>query len=282
MRWWGWGDEGVAFTHEDKPALAPFLKRHIGLDVTRFASKPTVFAAPGHSRAVAAGGARRSARSRSRRHLHRPASTGSSTRAARACTTSLRHRRGELGRIPDVVVRPADEDAGRGHHARGARARRRADPVRRRDQHLRQPRGPGGRAAPRHLARRVQAQEGPRHRRAVRPRPRPARRLRAGPRAPAQRAGLDDRPLPRQLHPLDARRLDRHALVGDAVGPLRRHRRPHARGPRRHARRAARHAPGPEHVDRPERAGDGARERGAARRDHRGDRARAARARASA
>src|SRR5262245_13222710 len=34
MKWWGWGDEGVAFTHEDKPALAPFIHSHIGLDVT--------------------------------------------------------------------------------------------------------------------------------------------------------------------------------------------------------------------------------------------------------
>ena len=34
---------------------------------------------------------------------------------------------------------------------------------------------------------------------------------------------------PDSLHALDARRLDRHALVGHAVRPLRRHRRPHAR-----------------------------------------------------
>ena len=36
---------------------------------------------------------------------------------------------------------------------------------------------------------------------------------------------LDDRALPRQLHPLDARRLDRHPLVGHAVRQVRRHRR---------------------------------------------------------
>ena len=27
MKWWGWGDEEVAFTHEDKPELGPFLER---------------------------------------------------------------------------------------------------------------------------------------------------------------------------------------------------------------------------------------------------------------
>ena len=32
-KWWGWGDEGVAFTHADKPGLAPFLERALGLDV---------------------------------------------------------------------------------------------------------------------------------------------------------------------------------------------------------------------------------------------------------
>ncbi|MEA2324438.1 MAG: alkyldihydroxyacetonephosphate synthase, partial [Solirubrobacteraceae bacterium] len=33
MKWWGWGEEGVSFTHEDKPDLAPFIHRHIGIDV---------------------------------------------------------------------------------------------------------------------------------------------------------------------------------------------------------------------------------------------------------
>jgi alkyldihydroxyacetonephosphate synthase len=27
MKWWGWGDEGVSFKHQDKPALGPFLQR---------------------------------------------------------------------------------------------------------------------------------------------------------------------------------------------------------------------------------------------------------------
>src|SRR5690606_25125101 len=38
MKWWGWGLDGVEFSHEDKPALAPFIRERIGLDVTR----PTV------------------------------------------------------------------------------------------------------------------------------------------------------------------------------------------------------------------------------------------------
>src|SRR3954471_20067637 len=43
MKWWGWGDEGVAFTHEGQPALGPFLLRHLGLDVNRIQSRAIAF-----------------------------------------------------------------------------------------------------------------------------------------------------------------------------------------------------------------------------------------------
>ncbi|GAA4679624.1 FAD-binding oxidoreductase [Frondihabitans cladoniiphilus] len=33
MKWWGWGVEGVAFHHEDKPAFAPFVKKVVGVDL---------------------------------------------------------------------------------------------------------------------------------------------------------------------------------------------------------------------------------------------------------
>ena len=34
MKWWGWGVDGVAFHHEDKPAFAPFVKKMVGVDLT--------------------------------------------------------------------------------------------------------------------------------------------------------------------------------------------------------------------------------------------------------
>jgi len=40
MKWWGWGLEGTEFTHEDKPALAPFIEQVIGVDVRRPAPSP--------------------------------------------------------------------------------------------------------------------------------------------------------------------------------------------------------------------------------------------------
>jgi alkyldihydroxyacetonephosphate synthase len=33
MKWWGWGVDGVAFHHEDKPGFRPFVIEAIDLDV---------------------------------------------------------------------------------------------------------------------------------------------------------------------------------------------------------------------------------------------------------
>src|SRR4051794_38710608 len=101
MKWWGWGDEGVAFSHEDKPALGPFLLAHLDLDVTRTTARAGRF-----------------------EDLEIPAPNLNGMKLPRASTDPLdrvvhargkslrdlvRHRRGELGRLPDVVVRPAGE-----------------------------------------------------------------------------------------------------------------------------------------------------------------------------
>ena len=43
MKWWGWGLEGVEFTHEDKPDLKPFIKDKLGLDVGRVNAPPVPF-----------------------------------------------------------------------------------------------------------------------------------------------------------------------------------------------------------------------------------------------
>jgi alkyldihydroxyacetonephosphate synthase len=33
MKWWGWGVDGVAFEHEDKPGFAPFILENLALDL---------------------------------------------------------------------------------------------------------------------------------------------------------------------------------------------------------------------------------------------------------
>jgi alkyldihydroxyacetonephosphate synthase len=100
MKWWGWGDEGVAFTHEDKPALGPFLQRVLEIDVSRPSARPAPFDA------LTVG--------EPRVGFELPnASTEPLDRVVHARGKSLRdlvkHRRGEVGRVPDVVVRPLDE-----------------------------------------------------------------------------------------------------------------------------------------------------------------------------
>jgi alkyldihydroxyacetonephosphate synthase len=109
MRWWGWGEEGVAFTHKDKPALGPFLQRALDLDVSRVASRPTAFSdlrvpEPSLSRELSA----------ALEDAVGDVSTDPLDRVVHARGKSLRdlvrHRHGDLGRLSDVVVRPADED----------------------------------------------------------------------------------------------------------------------------------------------------------------------------
>ena len=33
MKWWGWGEEGVFFNYQNKPAFAPFVKKQLGIDL---------------------------------------------------------------------------------------------------------------------------------------------------------------------------------------------------------------------------------------------------------
>jgi alkyldihydroxyacetonephosphate synthase len=111
MKWWGWGDEHVSFTHADKPALAPFVRERLGVDLDRVPDAPPRFSdldVP-ESRCP----------DRLRRRL--AAVVGDEhvvvdphARVVHAFGKSLRDlvrvRRNELARIPDLVVLPGDED----------------------------------------------------------------------------------------------------------------------------------------------------------------------------
>jgi alkyldihydroxyacetonephosphate synthase len=109
MKWWGWGEDGVSFTHEGQPALGPFLQRVLDLDVNRVVSRPIAFddlriPEPSCSPELKA----------ALQDAAPDASTDPLERVVHARGKSLRdlvrHRRGDLGRLPDVVVRPADEE----------------------------------------------------------------------------------------------------------------------------------------------------------------------------
>ncbi len=110
MKWWGWGEEGVTFTHTDKPALGPFVKAHIDLDLDAGGAPVVDFgaldvpapSAPTQLRKAmeAAVGPDHVADSDMDRVVH---TYGKSLRDL------VRVRRGDLGRLPDLVVYPADE-----------------------------------------------------------------------------------------------------------------------------------------------------------------------------
>lgn len=111
MKWWGWGHDHISFTHEDKSALGPFIKRHIGLDVATATERPVAF---GELDVPAPAPAAELCDALVRAVGGEGISTDSLDRVVHARGKSLRdlvrHRRGELGRLPDVVVRPRDED----------------------------------------------------------------------------------------------------------------------------------------------------------------------------
>jgi len=111
MKWWGWGRDDVAFTHEDKPALGPFLGRHLGIDVAAHRARPVAFDA---LRIPDPSVTSRLWLALEQAVTDRFVSTDALDRVVHARGKSLRdlvhHRRGELGRLPDVVVRPGDED----------------------------------------------------------------------------------------------------------------------------------------------------------------------------
>jgi alkyldihydroxyacetonephosphate synthase len=111
MKWWGWGEQDVSFTHDDKPELAPFIERAIGLDVRRPATRPIAFEELEISPAALPAGLRARLRDAvGSEHV----STGDGDRVVhgrgKSLTDLIRQRRGDLGRLPDVVVRPSRED----------------------------------------------------------------------------------------------------------------------------------------------------------------------------
>jgi alkyldihydroxyacetonephosphate synthase len=111
MKWWGWGEEGVFFTDEGKPELAPFIERVLGLDVRQPGTGAMAFEdleipaaeLPARLRAdleAAVGPEQVSTADRDRLVHGR----------GKSLTDLICQRRGDVGRIPDVVVRPASED----------------------------------------------------------------------------------------------------------------------------------------------------------------------------
>jgi len=111
MKWWGWGHDGVEFSHRDKPALRPFILDKIGVDVRVLGGAPVRFdqlpiAEPILPDDLCA--------DLEQAVGHRFVSTEPLDRVVHGRGKSLRdlirQRRGDLPRLPDVVVRPGSEE----------------------------------------------------------------------------------------------------------------------------------------------------------------------------
>lgn len=110
MKWWGWGEEGIAFEHRDKPALAPFVRKVIGIDLhspplsvpdfDRLEVPPSALKGTLQADLEAAVGPDSVIVEPKDRVVH---TYGKSLRDL------VRLRQGDLGRVPDAVVYPSDE-----------------------------------------------------------------------------------------------------------------------------------------------------------------------------
>lgn len=110
MKWWGWGVEGVAFHHEDKPAFAPFVRSVIELDVDVPPMKPMDFSelpipeprigAQLLAELTEAVGADQVTTDGLERIVHT---------YGKGLRDLVRLRSADIPRLPDVVVYPADE-----------------------------------------------------------------------------------------------------------------------------------------------------------------------------
>ena len=110
MKWWGWGLEGVAFEHADKPEFAPFVSEHLGMDLSGPTEAARTFdeldvpapALPAELRGAleAAVGAE---------HVSTDALARVTHARGKSIRDIFRHRTGDIGRVPDAVVLPGSE-----------------------------------------------------------------------------------------------------------------------------------------------------------------------------
>jgi alkyldihydroxyacetonephosphate synthase len=111
MKWWGWGEEGIAFHYHDKPAFAAFMRSAIDLDVTKEPAAVADLSGLTIPSSLASTELRSSLQTvvgfdnvkddTLERVVH---SYGKGLRDL------VRIRRGDLGRVPDLVIYPASEN----------------------------------------------------------------------------------------------------------------------------------------------------------------------------
>ena len=264
MKWWGWGVEGVSFHHEDKPAFQPFVLNAIDLDVNTAPSAPMSLNDAAHP-------CSRDRRSAARMSLTDAVGAENATQGrsadrivrtyGKSARDLLRIRAGDIPRVPDVVVYPADEAQVQLRSLTRAVRRGCGDhSLWRRQQHS------GSLHAPEDETRPVISLDLGRMNKLIDiDEASGLARIQAGALGPRPGGavaahGLVSGALPRQLHPQHAWRLGRNALIRHAVGQVRRYLRHRARACESSCRaRCSRVRPLPHTSTGPERTPDGAR-----------------------
>lgn len=111
QKWWGWGEESLAYRYEDKPKFVPFVKKMVGVDITR----PVKPIPPFSSLEVPESQLSDELRNRFEEILGAAyVQTDDETRVVHAYGKGVRDliriRKGKLGRVPDVVLYPGTQE----------------------------------------------------------------------------------------------------------------------------------------------------------------------------
>ena len=110
MKWWGWGAEGAEFTDADKPGFAPFIQMKLGLDVRRVTAPAPSFASLEIPEPVLPAALRAELETKlGSEQVSGDALDRVVHGRGKSLRDLIRQRRGDLPRIPDVVVRPGSE-----------------------------------------------------------------------------------------------------------------------------------------------------------------------------
>ena len=111
QKWRGWGEEGLAYRYEDKPKFPGFVQKMVGVDITR----PVKLIPPFSSLDVPASELSDDLRAKFVDAIgEKYVQTDDETRVVHAYGKGVRDliriRKGDLGRVPDVVLYPGTQE----------------------------------------------------------------------------------------------------------------------------------------------------------------------------
>lgn len=111
QKWWGWGEEGLGYSDEGRPKFAAFVKKHVGLDIhAQIPPRPRF-----EDLDVPASILGDDLRARledivGQGYVHLDDETRVVHNYGKGVRDLMRVRKGDLGRVPDVVVYPGNEE----------------------------------------------------------------------------------------------------------------------------------------------------------------------------